>query len=187
MSTNSQRIKEFPLSHFLKITVPAPCFRLCPCYPPLPLLHLFSSPPPCCSTQLNSTSTPPPPPPHPQLLCFSSPLLSTSAVLSSLLTAPSLPLLSVLSCGSRGLICSPNILNRIRANANKGERKKHLRAYSFTISQAIGAVWGCVQSVKIERRAVSAPWARFSAVSHIFTDSTDFNSTQRIALINHIN
>lgn len=159
MSTNSQRIKEFPLSHFLKITVPAPCFSS---------PSLLSSPSSASSVLLSSSlllhsaqlylisSSSSSCPAHPRLLCLSSPLLSTSAVLSSLLTAPSLPLLSVLSCGSRGLICSPNILNRIRANANKGERIKHLHAYSFTISQAIGAVWGCVQSVKIERRAVLA-------------------------------
>lgn len=81
---------------------------------------LISSPPFHPSPSPLISDSPPPP-------------LSTQHFCSALIPPPGSPLLTLLfrlsdlSCGSRGLICSPNILNCSRAKAYKYRRKRGRR------------------------------------------------------------
>lgn len=192
MSTNS------PLTKFPSKPDAEKLQHLSSALPPLspdpPLLRVICSPPLLPTAAPLSLTPPllsPLPLSCPQPLCVSSPRLSTSSVLSSLLSAPSLPFrLSDLRCGSRGLIYSPNMVNRTRANALKGREKKNHAHSSHRPDPK--CILGYIQPARIKTRAKLATctfatdlhWSVFSTpslrltLSYRFTDSMDFSSTQ---------
>lgn len=125
MSTNAPQVSHYD-RQMLKTSVLVLCSSFSLKFPSS-LFHLFSSPPPCCSAQLNSTSPLfPSPVPCPSAF-LSSAQHSHIRVLASPLGSLSSPRLSDLSCGSRGLIYSPNILSATCAHAQKKKTHTHFR------------------------------------------------------------
>lgn len=143
-------------------------------------------------TYWSNTSSRPLPPPHSaRAELLSSPPLPVSS--SSFSSFPPSFRLSDLSCGSRGLICSPNTRNCTRA---KGARTlTHSQTHFFTTSRAVRVLRA---AFRFKTRAAAAhlpqipAWAHFNAplgstLSQFpWRCSFQWGFIKRLAAINHL-